>query len=76
MPSRPTQPNGTSKLEDAIATLIQNQAVFVSATTEYRRDITRIESELAQIRTLLLRHERAMADLAEALRERIGFKPS
>jgi hypothetical protein len=75
MPSR-TEPNGNSKLEDAIATLIQNQAVFISATTEYRRDITRIETELAKIRILLLRHERAMSDLAEAVRERIGFKPS
>ena len=76
MPSRRTESNGTAKLEDAIATLIQNQAVFVSATTEYRRDITRIEAELVQIRTLLLQHERAMADLADAVRGRIGFKPS
>jgi hypothetical protein len=43
---------------DAIATLIRNQTVFVSATAEYRRDI----------------QERTLADLADAVRERIGFK--
>ena len=64
-----------------MALLIQNQAQFVSHLDEDRRRFTRIESELGQIKTLLLQHdqilknhEQILKDLPEAIRQKIGFK--
>jgi hypothetical protein len=36
----------------------------------------RIESELDQIKTLLLQHDQILKDLPEIIRQKIGFKKS
>ena len=54
--------------------LIHNQAIFVSHLDEDRRRFSRIESELEQIKTLLLRHDEILKNLPEAIRQKIGFK--
>jgi len=68
-------------LEEAIALLINNQAQFLGVAA-------RIESEFAEIKRILQRHEQILiehgnilashsnilAGLPEAIREKIGFK--
>ena len=66
------------RLEDAIATLIQNQASFLSRMAQ----MDQISSErFARIEALLLDHSRILAEhtrilqaLPETIREKIGFK--
>jgi predicted nucleic acid-binding Zn-ribbon protein len=65
------QSNG---LEAALATLIQNQAQFVSHLDENRQRFSRIEEELEAIKALLIRHERTLEQLPEAIRDKVGFK--
>ena len=67
--------NGNGMLANAIALLIQNQAQFVSHLDEDRRRFSRIESQLDQIKTLLLQHDQILKnhdqllkDLTEAIR--------
>lgn len=77
--------NKNGRLEEALvilinsqATLAGNQAAFLSqlaqlaARTDER--FSRIESELAEIKAILLRHEHMLQALPEAVREKIGFK--
>ena len=59
--------NGSDRLDAAMAQLIENQAVFVSAMEEMRRDFQ-------EIRSMLLRHERILQELPEAIKQTIGFK--
>lgn len=73
--------NGNGTLQAAMAMLIQNQAQFVSHLDEDRQRFTRIESELGQIKTLLLQHDeilkhqdQVLKNLPEAIRQKIGFK--
>jgi hypothetical protein len=70
--------NGHAKLEDALATLIQNQAAFVSQLRENDRLHLELEREtrerFARIESLLLEHNRILENLPEAIREKIGFK--
>lgn len=61
-------------LEAALATLIQNQAQFVSHLDENRQRFSRIEEELEAIKALLIRHERTLEQLPEAILDKIGFK--
>ena len=63
------------------AVLLQTQAQFVAHLDEDRRRFARIESELEEIKTLLLqhdkilkKHEQILKDLPEAIRQKIGFK--
>jgi hypothetical protein len=63
------------------AVLLQTQAQFVAHLDEDRRRFTRIESELEEIKALLLRHdqilkkhEQILKELPEAIRQKIGFK--
>ena len=65
---------GRSPLEAALATLLQNQAIFVSHLDEDRQRFTRIERDLDVIKALLLKHEDMLQKLPEAVRDRIGFK--
>ena len=71
----PKERNG--RLEEALATVINNQAMFVGqlARTEANtaERFARIESELAQIRSILLHHEQILEALPEAIRQKIGF---
>jgi hypothetical protein len=67
-----------STLEQALALLIQNQATFVSNLNETNQRFSRIESELEQIKAILLRHEQILNTLHEAsraIRDKIGFTP-
>ena len=67
--------------------LMQQQAAFLERRSETDSELAqlrrqaderfaRIEEELAGIRAILLRHEQILQDLPEAIREKIGFKPS
>lgn len=77
---------GNGRLDDALATLIQNQATlvqnqaaFVARMSEIDArvaDMDRINSErFARIEALLLEHNRILMALPDAIREKIGFKP-
>jgi len=66
--------NRINGLEAALATLIQNQAQFVSHLDENRQRFSRIEEELEAIKALLIRHERTLEQLPEAILDKIGFK--
>ena len=77
--ARKAERNG--HLEQAIALLIQNQAAFVADMrenskqfTEIRRDFEKIQGAFEEIKNILIRHEHILANLPEAIRERIGFK--
>ncbi len=59
--------NGNLNLAQAIALLIQNQAMFLA-------NMSKIEIELDEIKAILLRHERILNELPEALKRKIGFK--
>ena len=58
------------------AQLLQNQAQFVAQVSEDRQRFARIEKDLDLIKALLIRHEEKLEKLADAIREKIGFKPS
>ena len=73
-----TQKNG---LEQAMISLIQNQAAFLSSQIAANERFARIENELAEIKAILLRHEdllrnheRILQALPEAIRQKIGFE--
>jgi hypothetical protein len=72
----PRPKNG--RLEDALATLTQNQASFLARMSEIDSrvaDMDRISSErFARIEELLLEHNRILQALPEAIREKIGFE--
>ena len=68
-------------LEDALATLVQNQAIlvqnqakFVGDMAEIRKDFELTRKDIEQIKAILLRHEQLLTNLSEAIREKIGFK--
>src|SRR5437879_748670 len=42
---------------------------------EDRQRFARIEKDLDQIKAILVRHEQMLADLPEAIRQKIGFQP-
>ena len=79
-----TQPNIALPLNQAMALLVQNQAAFLSNMAEVYRRFERIERDLIEIKTTLLRHEQILAALPDLIRqevrrairhEMIGFKP-
>ena len=61
-------------LEQAIALLIQNQAAFVGDMRENYKQMAEIRRDLEQIKAILIRHEHILANLPEAIREKIGFQ--
>jgi uncharacterized protein (DUF1800 family) len=63
------QHRGNGDLEAALAVLIQNQAQFVGEMAKIRKDFERIEA-------YLIRHEKLLANLPEAIRDKIGFRDS
>ncbi len=70
------------RLEEALATLINNQALFVGQMgrmderfTRMDERFARIENELTEIKAILLHHERMLEALPEAIRQKIGFEP-
>ena len=78
------QANGNRKstpIEHAMATLLTNQAAFLSqladnnkARAEADLRFARIERDLDEIKALLLRHDRLLARLPDAVSRKIGFK--
>ena len=69
-----------NRLEEALAALINNQALFVSqmARMDERSGkaderFARIESELTEIKSILLHHQQTLEALPEAIRQKIGF---
>jgi hypothetical protein len=82
---RNATPNGHDRLEEALATLIQNQAAFVERLAENDQRyqelkcesderFARIESQMAEIIRVLNEHSRLLERLPEAVGEKIGFK--
>ena len=78
--------NGHGRLEEAMATLIQNQAAFVAQMSEAERfhmkleretseRFARIEGQMAEIIRVLNEHGRILERLPEAVREKSRFKP-
>lgn len=66
--------NGAN-LEAAMALLIQNQAAFASHVRGIHEDMAIIRKKLEQIENIVIRHEHSLNDLADAIRQKIGFKP-
>ena len=63
---RTAERNG--QVEQAMATLLNNQAQFIG-------HIARIDERLANIERLLMEHHQILLALPEAIRQKIGFKP-
>jgi hypothetical protein len=73
------------RLEEAMATLLQNQAAFLarisamdqrySEMDQRYSEMERINSErFARIEAILLEHSRILQALPEAIRQKIGFR--
>ena len=62
-----------SSLETALTTLIRKQATFVQGMTEFRHEMTEMRKDFSRIEAYLIRHERLLAALPEAIKEKIGF---
>ena len=80
MATRPTV-NGNlaatmAMLVQAQAMLMQNQAHFLNQMVETRRDFAEMKKDLDTIKAVLVRHERILEELPEALRQKIGFNPN
>jgi hypothetical protein len=69
---------GNGHLEEALATLIQNQASFLARISEIDSrvaEMERINSErFARIEALLIQHSRILETLPDVIRDKIGFK--
>ena len=63
---RTAERNG--QVEQAMATLLNNQAQFIG-------HIARIDERLANIERLLMEHHQILLALPKAIRQEIGFKP-
>jgi hypothetical protein len=77
--------NGSGRLEEAMAMLIQNQAAFLGRLAESDRataerfrqiekDISAILRLLSEQGRILSEHGRLLERLPEAVRDKIGFK--
>ena len=66
--------NGNRNLATAMAVLLQTQAQFVGELAETRREFAEIRKDLNTIKAVLGRHETMLEKLAEAIRDKIGFK--
>ena len=71
----------SSLIEQAMATLLTNQAAFLSQLAENNKAraeadlrFARIERDLDEIKALLLRHDLVLANLPDAVSRKIGFK--
>lgn len=77
---RTTSRNGGDRLEEAMAQLVQAQAALVQNQATLLQRLTNLEEEnkqrFARLETILLRHEQILQGLSEAIRDKIGFKPT
>jgi hypothetical protein len=71
---------GNGRLEEALATLIQNQASFLARMSEIDlrvAEMDRVNTErFARIEALLIEHNRTLQALPDAIGEKIGFRES
>ena len=80
MARRRATPTSNGRLEEAMANLINNQAVFIGQMGRMNERFARIEAELLEIKAILLhsqilqRHEQILEGLPEAIRQKVGFK--
>ena len=65
---------GSLTLAEAVANLMQTQAIFLESMAKMKIEILAIHEELNEIKAILLRHERILNELPEALKQKIGFK--
>jgi hypothetical protein len=63
-----------SNLAAAMTLLVQTQARFVSDMGEMRKDFAVIRQELEAIKTVLVRHERILEKLPDAIRKKNRFQ--
>ena len=63
---RTAERNG--QVEQALATLLNNQAQFIG-------HVARLDERLAHIERLLMEHHQILLGLPEAIRQKVGFKP-
>ena len=77
--------NGHSRLDEAMALLIGNQASFVASMAdinsrhaelerEANERVDRLEAQMREVVRILTDHTRQLEKLTEAVRDRIGFK--
>jgi hypothetical protein len=64
------------RLEEAMALLLENQAMFAGQMGHMQDRFARIEAELEAIKAILIRHEQMLEALPEAVRQKIGFRKS
>src|SRR5438105_2140213 len=80
-----TKNPGNGRLEDALATLIQNQATLVQNQASFVARMSEIDARVAEmdrinserfarIEALLIEHSRILKALPDAIRDKIGFK--
>ena len=63
-----------AQLVQGQAALVQNQLALAAQHTAMIAQFARIEREFEEIKAVLLRHERILQELPEAIRRTIGFK--
>ena len=63
-----------SELHQAMALLINNQAAFVAQLNDTNKRQAAIESDLQQIKEILIQHSQILAGLPEAIWQKVGFK--
>jgi hypothetical protein len=75
MAAKKTAKQGSNghRLEEALATLLNNQALFVGQLGRVDERFAHIESELGEIKAILMHHQGMLQALPEAIREKIGF---
>ncbi len=77
------QRNG--RLEEAMASMLQNQAILVQTRAAFVAQVARTDREMAELKrttderfarieAILMEHSRILRALPEAIREKIGFK--
>jgi len=81
MARKATRHPTNGRLEEALATLLQNQAAlasnqiaFVGQQARMEENYARIREELGQIKEILIHHQQTLDALPETIREKIGFR--
>ena len=64
----------TLEFHAAMASLIRNQAAFAEHVREHHETVARIWREFDEIKRILRRHERILANLPDAIRQKVGFQ--
>ena len=73
--ARKRTPERNGQIEQAMATLLNNQAQFIGHVARLDERLANLDERLANIERLLMEHHQILLGLPEAIREKIGFKP-